>query len=241
MGDRGERDDENVNTELEPLPAQVQDVNTIVEDDNEVLSDIGSQSSWAVGGTHGSAKPLKCIYEDFSDYDEFGSGVSDSSDDEGEVNRTKHELSNVLSALEEQTSQSKSVANQMFWDYKKVLRKALAELLLHYNAESIHTLLFHVKDVHRYLEFAPRMSELHHLHLQQDDDLPREHLEHTLEFIRRHRSAFQGRNSLNLMLGQGWKYFDSSIFHDDARKKAWSKPAMELYLSNLEGSSHSVL
>lgn len=205
-----------------------------MEGDNEVLSDIGSQPSWAHRWDTRFSKASEYFYEDFSDYDEFGSDASCSSGDEGEVNRVNSEPNNILRAMEEQRSQSELVTNQTFWGYKNVVRKHLAVLLLHYNAESIHTLLFHVKDAHKYLEFAPRMSKLRHHYLHRDDDLPREHLKHALEFIRRHRSAFPGRNSLNLTFGQGWEYFDSSIFQDDARKKAWAwskfqEPAMELY------------
>ncbi|KAG0355245.1 hypothetical protein BG005_005834 [Podila minutissima] len=220
-------------TESEQSIVQEQDVDTVMGDDDEVLSDIGSQSSWAHRWSTRFSKTSEYFYEEFSDYDEFGSDVSDLSEDEGAAPRdASRGLTYVTRALEEQISWPGPIDNQTFWGYKKVVRNALVDLLLHYNAESVHTMLFHVKDAHKYLEIAARMTELRHLHLQRDDDLPREHLEHTLEFIRLHRSAFPGRKSLNLTFGQGWEYFDFSIFHDDARKQAWSKfqePVMKLY------------
>ncbi|KAF9326379.1 hypothetical protein BG006_010187, partial [Podila minutissima] len=197
----GEEEDQDIEYAIESEQPifQEQDVDTIMGDDDEALSDIGSQSSWAHRWSTRLSETSEYFYEEFSDYDEFGSDVSDMSDDESAAPRdASRGLTYVMGALEEQIGWPGPIDNQTFWGYKKVVRNALVDLLLHYNAEFVHTMLFHVKDAHKYLEIAARMTQLRHLHLQRDDDLPREHLEHTLEFIRLHRSAFPGRNSFNL-------------------------------------------
>ncbi|KAF8978464.1 hypothetical protein BGZ46_006446 [Entomortierella lignicola] len=92
--------------------------------------------------------------------------------------------------------------------YTRPLRWALADMWLHCNFDSITSFYFEMVDAHIYLPLASKMAKIELLYLNRETTMSDSHLENTIQFIMKNQEAFPRKQPLDVMLYNGWYYYD---------------------------------
>ncbi|KAG0219547.1 hypothetical protein BGX33_002492 [Mortierella sp. NVP41] len=127
-------------------------------------------------------------------------------------------------------------------DYKDILREGFAQLLLHYNVETITQFSFHVSEACQYLPIAPKMAKLRVLGLNRDASLPDQHLQDAIAFIRLNQRSFPRKPCLQLELGYHWYMFDDRAFTSikEARSAMFNQMKSKLDLYRAVGKPEDI-
>ncbi|KAF9383781.1 hypothetical protein CPB97_006180 [Podila verticillata] len=127
----------------------------------------------------------------------------------------------------------RTMAQQMFEGYRDVICQSFINLLLHYNADVILNIHFHLKDAHHYLVSASKLSQLNEIFVSRDKTVWPRALDTAKNFLRDHREAFPNKRNLDLVFGPGWVSRDHQrLGSAELQRRAlieFERPRMELY------------
>ncbi|KAF9926903.1 DNA-directed RNA polymerase II subunit rpb1 [Linnemannia zychae] len=93
-------------------------------------------------------------------------------------------------------------------EYKCIVREGIANMLLHYNTESIVELSFDISDAHQYVPLAHKMAKLRNVILSGGESLPDQHLRDVLDFIRINKESFPYKPCLDI---DSWNSYDTDV------------------------------
>ncbi|KAF9197644.1 hypothetical protein BGZ49_001826 [Haplosporangium sp. Z 27] len=95
--------------------------------------------------------------------------------------------------------------------YTQLLNRALDEMWLHYNFDSITSFHFNMTSAQKYLSLSTKMANLKVLYLSRPDTILDSHIENTILFIRRNQTAFPKKCSLDVRFAGNWHVHEDFI------------------------------
>lgn len=127
----------------------------------------------------------------------------------------------------------RTMTQQMFEGYRDVIRQSFIDLLLHYNADIILNIHFHLNDAHHYLASASKLSQLDEIFISRDKTVWPHVLDIAKNFFHDHREAFPHKRNLSLVFGPGWVSQDHHWLESvELQRRSlieFERPRMELY------------